>query len=76
VAKKTSDRALRPDEENSEWTKDDLARGAAYVNDLGDEGEDRARSAYGDNHARPAALKAKYDPTNLFHLNQNIKPIL
>jgi hypothetical protein len=50
-----------------------LAR-AAYVNDLGDEGEDRARSAYGDNYPRLVALKAKYDPTNLFRLSQNIKP--
>jgi FAD/FMN-containing dehydrogenase len=51
-----------------------LAR-ATYVNDLGDEGEDRARSAYGDNYTRLTALKAKYDPTNLFRLNQNIKPL-
>jgi len=47
---------------------------AAYVNDLGEEGDDRARSAYGDNYARLVALKTKYDPTNLFRLNQNIKP--
>ena len=44
------------------------------MNDLGEEGDDRARSAYGDNYARLVALKAKYDPTNLFRLNQNIKP--
>jgi FAD/FMN-containing dehydrogenase len=48
---------------------------AAYVNDLGDEGEERARSAYGDNYARLVALKAKYDPTDFFRLNQNIKPV-
>jgi len=65
---------------NIGWTRElfaawepHLAR-AAYVNDLGDEDEDRARSAYGDNYPRLAALKAKYDPTNLFRLNQNIKP--
>ena len=45
-----------------------------YVNDLGDKGEDRARSAYGENYTRLGALKSKYDPTNLFRLNQNIKP--
>jgi FAD/FMN-containing dehydrogenase len=48
---------------------------AAYVNDLGEEGEDRARSAYGDNYPRLAALKGQYDPRNLFRLNQNIQPM-
>ena len=47
---------------------------AVYVNDLGDEGEERAQSAYGENYARLVALKNTYDPTNLFRLNQNIKP--
>jgi hypothetical protein len=47
---------------------------AVYVNDLGDEGEERAQSAYGENYARLVALKTKYDPTNVFRLNQNIKP--
>lgn len=50
------------------------ARGV-YVNDLGDEGEDRVRAAFGANYDRLAAVKANYDPTNLFQSNQNIRPI-
>ena len=45
-----------------------------YVNYLGDEGEVRARAAYGVNYDRLVKLKNKYDPTNFFRLNQNIKP--
>jgi FAD/FMN-containing dehydrogenase len=46
-----------------------------YVNYLGeDDGEDAVAAAYGPNHQRLRALKTKYDPTNLFHLNQNIRP--
>lgn len=48
----------------------------AYVGFLGNEGEERARSAYSeDTHRRLAQVKARYDPTNLFHLNQNIRPV-
>lgn len=68
-------------ERNIRWTRNlfaawepHLAR-AAYVNDLGDEGEERVRSAYGENYSRLVALKAKYDPTDFFRLNQNIKPL-
>ncbi|MGB2695705.1 MAG: BBE domain-containing protein, partial [Dehalococcoidia bacterium] len=47
-----------------------------YVNYLdADEGEDPAAAGYGPNYARLRALKDKYDPTNLFHLNQNIRPV-
>jgi FAD/FMN-containing dehydrogenase len=45
-----------------------------YVNYLGDEGENRVRAAYGVNYERLAALKQKYDPTNVFRGNQNIRP--
>lgn len=50
------------------------ATGAGYVNYLGNEGEERVRAAYGANYDRLAKLKAKYDPDNLFCVNQNIKP--
>ena len=52
--------------------------GGLYINfaGLGEEGEALVRSAYGANYERLVALKNKYDPTNLFHLNQNIKPTI
>jgi hypothetical protein len=46
-----------------------------YLNYTSDEGEDRVRSSYGEQkYSRLVALKDTYDPTNLFHLNQNIRP--
>jgi len=50
--------------------------GGVYVNyQMADEGEDRLRGAYGpEKYERLVALKDKYDPTNLFRLNQNIRP--
>jgi hypothetical protein len=46
-----------------------------YVNFLGEEGEERVREAYpGKTWERLAAIKGRYDPTNLFRLNQNVKP--
>jgi len=48
---------------------------AAYVNFLGDEGEARIRAAYPHGaYDRLAAIKRRYDPTNLFRGNQNIPP--
>jgi FAD/FMN-containing dehydrogenase len=73
-----------PDPANKEklirWTKDyhDALRpysaAGAYVNFMMDEGEDRVKATYGDNYARLVAIKNKYDPQNLFRVNQNIKP--
>lgn len=48
--------------------------GAEYVNNLGEEGEDRVRAAYGDNYERLVALKNEHDPANFFRLNANIPP--
>ncbi|MBN9020176.1 MAG: FAD-binding oxidoreductase [Rhizobiales bacterium] len=49
--------------------------GGAYVNFMmDDEGDARVRASYGDNYARLAAVKKRYDPGNLFRVNQNIKP--
>ena len=51
------------------------ARDRVYVNFLGDEGPERVRQAYGtEKYERLVDLKRKYDPTNFFHLNQNISP--
>jgi len=70
------------DTENIAWARrlwgavERLSPGSVYVNFLGvgDQGEDRVRAAYGPNYPRLAGIKAKYDPTNLFHLNHNIRP--
>jgi FAD/FMN-containing dehydrogenase len=48
--------------------------GGGYVNMIMDEGPDLVQAAYRDNYTRLAQVKAKYDPSNLFHVNQNIKP--
>jgi len=67
-------------EKNVQWTREcwgamkpRLVEGA-YGNYVTDEGEAVARAAYGVNYDRLVALKNKYDPTNLFRLNHNIKP--
>jgi FAD/FMN-containing dehydrogenase len=69
-------------EQNITWAREsyDAMRpsfsAGRYVNYLGDDdGEDAVAAAYGPNYQRLRTLKAKYDPTNLFHLNQNIQPL-
>ena len=65
---------------NVRWTRDfaaalqSFAASGVYVNDLGHDDTDRIRAAYGANYDRLAALKAKYDPGNVFQLNANVKP--
>jgi FAD/FMN-containing dehydrogenase len=62
------------------WTKDywdalhPHSAGGAYVNMMMDEGEERIRLAYRDNYAALARIKHRYDPANLFRVNQNIRP--
>jgi FAD/FMN-containing dehydrogenase len=69
------------DERAKQWAKDlrtDLqpwASGAVYLNFIGDEGQDRVVAGFGqENYARLAAIKARYDPDNVFHLNHNVPP--
>jgi len=67
-------------EKISKWAKDywtathPYSAGGAYVNFMMDEGEDRIRATYGKNYDRLAKIKKRYDPTNFFRVNQNIKP--
>jgi FAD/FMN-containing dehydrogenase len=48
--------------------------GGAYVNFMMEEGQERVKAAYRENYDRLAAIKKKYDPANLFRVNQNIRP--
>jgi len=69
-------------EKHVNWTRNffDAPRkfsAGVYVNFLGDEGADRVKEAYAkDTYKKLVELKNKYDPSNFFHLNQNIKPSL
>ena len=50
------------------------ASAGAYVNFMTEEEGDRVIAAYGSNYDRLVQIKKRYDPNNIFHLNQNIKP--
>jgi hypothetical protein len=74
---------LTPDERDApvRWVRELFAAlerfspGRAYVNFMGDEGDDRVRDAYGpEKYARLVALKDRFDPENVFRSNQNIRP--
>lgn len=68
------------DQTHIDWAKslfDELcphSAGAAYLNFLGNEGAVRAAAAYGSSLARLSELKGRYDPDNVFRVNQNIRP--
>ena len=73
-----------PDPENADkitkWCKEywealhPYSSGGAYTNFMMDEGQERVQASYKHNYNRLTKIKAKYDPDNFFHVNQNIKP--
>lgn len=75
---------IDPDPANVErirdWAQDywnalhPYSAGGAYVNFMMEEGQERVQATYGDNYGRLVEVKRKYDPNNLFRVNQNIKP--
>jgi FAD/FMN-containing dehydrogenase len=64
----------------SQWARDywqelhPTSAGGAYVNFLMNEGQDRVKMSYRDNYERLTQIKRRYDPDNVFHVNQNIQP--
>ena len=68
------------DEKCISWARDffnaslPYASTGAYVNFMTDEEGDRVAAAYGSNYNKLVEIKKKYDPDNVFHFNQNIKP--
>ena len=55
---------------NSKWTNNP----SGNAHDFSPEGQDRIKATYHDNYDRLLELKNKYDPANLFRVNQNIRP--
>lgn len=68
-------------EKITEWCKEyweglhPLSAGGAYSNFMMDEGQERVKASYKHNYERLTQVKKKYDPDNLFRINQNIEPI-
>ncbi|WP_162054654.1 FAD-binding oxidoreductase [Pontibacter pamirensis] len=62
------------------WSRDfwkaihPYSAGGSYINFMMEEGQDRVKATYGDNYQRLVEVKTKYDPHNLFRVNQNILP--
>src|SRR3954447_23616353 len=68
------------DERNVEWTRalakslDPYSSGGVYITYSSDVGDARVRDAFRDHYDRLVAIKDRYDPGNMFHLGQNIRP--
>lgn len=68
------------DDANRKWVRDysdavsPYSEVGGYVNFMDDDDTDRIRSNYGDNYDRLLDIKRKYDPDNIFRINQNIAP--
>ncbi len=67
-------------EKNTKWVKDYYkalephSSKGGYINFMAGDDQDRIKENYRGNYDRLVAVKRQYDPTNLFHMNQNIKP--
>ena len=78
IAAVSPDAAVMP--KYTEWVREywsslhPYSAGGAYVNFLMEEGDDRIKESYRENYDRLVKAKMIYDPTNLFSMNQNIKP--
>jgi hypothetical protein len=78
IAAADNDPAAMP--AHTQWVRDywdalhPYSAGGAYLNFIDDEGEERVAAGYRDNYPRLQEIKRKYDPGNLFRMNQNIKP--
>ncbi len=74
---------MEDDEMNVAWLREfvadmeEFSDGSRYLNFAGfqEEGDDMMQRSFGRQYRRLAALKQKYDPTNLFRLNQNVRPM-
>ena len=64
----------------SQWARDywqelhPFSSGGAYINFMMNEGKDRVKASYRGNYDKLAEIKRRYDPDNVFHINQNIQP--
>jgi FAD/FMN-containing dehydrogenase len=74
-------RDSKDDNECVQWARElfkatePFATGGAYVNFMPEDEPNRVERVYGANYRRLASIKHRYDPANLFRMNQNIRPL-